>query len=243
MRRVVQGLEWRRLGGLLWVSDSALDEISKEHTTDDEREAAVIHHWMLHDPLASWRRLLHCLYMSDESDRADSITHYAEELTGMIMLLYLYVYQVADVHVHLCFSLAHANQYIRTLISTFSPFSPLIDSSLTQLTVVKVLEGIDMERIDTCLVIPCSVGKKLAEQSESEEERRNKLVDWWLKTSPYASWQWLSGFCHFWVEESVVSATKSYTKRAPGIMILSQAHLVYNLIVQPTQKPPLPLII
>ena len=82
VRRVVQGLEWRRLGGLLWVSDSALDEISKEHTTDDEREAAVIHHWMLHDPLASWRRLLHCLYMSDESDRADSITHYAEELTG-----------------------------------------------------------------------------------------------------------------------------------------------------------------
>ena len=62
IRRAVQGLEWRRLGEVLLISGSILDEISKEHTTDDQREAAMIHYWTLHDPLASWRRLIELLH-------------------------------------------------------------------------------------------------------------------------------------------------------------------------------------
>ena len=65
-------------------------------------------------------------------------------------------------------------------------------------------------------MIPLSLRRKIAEQSESEEERRNALVHYWLKTSPYASWQWLSGWCHYDGEESAVSAAKRYVQRAPG---------------------------
>ena len=82
IRRVVQGLEWRRLGGVLFIPDSILDEISKEHRADDQREAAMIHYWLLHDPLASWRRLIDHLHWWSEDGHANRIYHYAEELTG-----------------------------------------------------------------------------------------------------------------------------------------------------------------
>ena len=68
---------------MLRIPHSILDEISKEHTTDDQREAAVIHYWTLHDPLASWRRLLDKLHKCDEHDHANRISHYTEKLTGM----------------------------------------------------------------------------------------------------------------------------------------------------------------
>ena len=84
IRRAVQGLEWRRLGrAVLRIPSSILDELSKEHTNDDQREAAVIYYWMFHDPLASWRRLTDKFHWWDEHDHANRISHYAEELTGM----------------------------------------------------------------------------------------------------------------------------------------------------------------
>ena len=82
IRRVVQELEWRRLGGVLRIPPSILDEISKEHRADDQREAAVIHYWLLHDPLVSWRRLIDQLHWGGEDGLANRISHYAEELTG-----------------------------------------------------------------------------------------------------------------------------------------------------------------
>ena len=90
------------------------------------------------------------------------------------------------------------------------------DSSLTHLNVSTVLNSVSVEMMGYCLRIPLSLRDKIADQSESEEERRNRLVDWWLKTSPYASWQWLSGWSHYWEQESVVSAAKRYVQRAPG---------------------------
>ena len=43
--------------------------------------------WLLRDPLASWRRLIHQLYDNYKAERADGILHYAEELTGMYMIM------------------------------------------------------------------------------------------------------------------------------------------------------------
>ena len=83
IRRAVQELKWKRLGEVLRIPGSILDEISKEHTTDDHREAAVLHYWLLHDPLASWRRLIDLLHWWDEGGHANRISHFAEELTGM----------------------------------------------------------------------------------------------------------------------------------------------------------------
>ena len=43
--------------------------------------------WLLRDPLASWRRLIDQVYGWYKAERADSILHYAEELTGMYMIM------------------------------------------------------------------------------------------------------------------------------------------------------------
>ena len=90
IRKAVQGLEWWRLGQVLIIHDSKLNEIAKEYPTDQQCEAAVIHYWILHDPLASWRRLADLLYRRDGPDRANRIRHYAEELTGMCMTQCVY---------------------------------------------------------------------------------------------------------------------------------------------------------
>ena len=62
-------------------------EITKQFSSDDDRVRAGVREWLLRDPIASWRRLVDQLYRVDEVERADSIVHYAEELTGMYMIM------------------------------------------------------------------------------------------------------------------------------------------------------------
>ena len=59
-------------------------EITEQFSSADDRTRAGVREWLLRDPLASWRRLIHQLYRQGE---ADSILHYAEELTGMYMIM------------------------------------------------------------------------------------------------------------------------------------------------------------
>ena len=84
IRREVQGLKWRELGGrVLRIPSFVMDDIGKKFKTDDQREAAVIDYWLLHDPLRSWRRLIHNLQWENQDDYAMRIYQYAEELTGI----------------------------------------------------------------------------------------------------------------------------------------------------------------
>ena len=80
-----------------------------------------------------------------------------------------------------------------------------------------VLNTMSVEHIEWCLRVPQSVKSKIGEQSHSEEGRRNQLVNYWLRTSPYASWQWLSGWIYYYEEKSALSAVKTYVQRAPGV--------------------------
>ena len=95
-------------------------------------------------------------------------------------------------------------------------FPPYTDPSLTHLNVSTALNSVRVEQMESCFWIPGDLKRKIADQSESVEETRNRLVDWWLKTSPYVSWQWLSGWSHCWELESAISAAKKYIQRAPG---------------------------
>ena len=62
-------------------------EIQRQFSSREERISAGVREWLLRDPLASWRRLIDRLYAMNEEDRADSILHYSEELTGMYMIM------------------------------------------------------------------------------------------------------------------------------------------------------------
>ena len=79
---------------ILGISSDKLAELQSAHHSTDEQEAAVVRHFLLRDPLASWRRIIFQLdvwaHMSDYghySDIADRIRHYAEELTGMCFFI------------------------------------------------------------------------------------------------------------------------------------------------------------
>ena len=82
-------MDWRTIGeDILGLPESKCDEISSQCSTDEERAEAVVREWLLRDPLASWRRLINHLYYQYGMTKtkyqtlADSICHYAEELTG-----------------------------------------------------------------------------------------------------------------------------------------------------------------
>ena len=74
---------------ILGIPFAQLAELRSAHHSTGEQEAAVVRYWLLRDPLASWRRIIHQLdewadYGYDHySDIADRIRHHAEELTGM----------------------------------------------------------------------------------------------------------------------------------------------------------------
>ena len=85
---VLRGIDWGKVGQLILdLPDSKYVEITKQFSSDDDRVRAGVREWLLRDPIASWRRLVNQLYIRDESERADSIVHYTEELTGMYMIM------------------------------------------------------------------------------------------------------------------------------------------------------------
>ena len=85
------GLDWWIIcPNILDLPSSKCDEIEKQFSSDEERVEAAVREWLLRDPLASWRRLIDQLYVYGEFDRADSILHYAEELTGMYVIIIIY---------------------------------------------------------------------------------------------------------------------------------------------------------
>lgn len=74
---------WRDVGEhYLHVPVSKLNTIESEYSTDEERLAAVVRHWVLWDPYASWRRLMHRLYCENKSDMIEKIKNYAEKQPG-----------------------------------------------------------------------------------------------------------------------------------------------------------------
>ena len=75
---------------ILGLPYSKYREIKRQFSSDEERISVAVREWLLRDPLASWRRLIHLLYSRAQDERhtlADSILHYAEELTGMYMIM------------------------------------------------------------------------------------------------------------------------------------------------------------
>ena len=84
---VLRGIHWGTVGDILRLPDSKHGEITKQFSSDDDRVRAGVKEWLLRDPIASWRRLVDQLYREGKSKQADSIVHYAEELTGMYMIM------------------------------------------------------------------------------------------------------------------------------------------------------------
>ena len=83
----VQGVPWERLvcGVLPRRNYPKLDEIKRQHQSDDSRLCAVIECWLQgegKDEEPSWRRIIWTLDGANETGAANSIRHFAEPLQG-----------------------------------------------------------------------------------------------------------------------------------------------------------------
>ena len=103
------------------------------------------------------------------------------------------------------------------------PLIPLTDSSLTHSNLAAVLETVAVDKLEACLCVPIIVWRKLKQQCDNDEERRNEVISWWLQFSFYAfdSWKCLSGQLLFWGEESALAAAKRYIHHTPGMSVVN----------------------
>ena len=103
VRKALHGIPWHEVGKVLYIPLSKLREIGGEYRSDEECEVAVIRYWILRDPFASWRGIIQGLEGWRKHDRAITLYHYSEELTGMLGALTIHLMHpplLFLVHVH-----------------------------------------------------------------------------------------------------------------------------------------------
>ena len=91
--------KWWKVGICLLVPRATRIAIEKDNSEDGERLRAILMYWVLKDPVASWRKLMWRLWWSDDETlrkAADSIRHYAEELSGQSACSYYRILEFAE---------------------------------------------------------------------------------------------------------------------------------------------------
>ena len=68
--------------GVLWISESKLEEIERQWSNDELRLKTAIDFYLKKYPLASWRDIIDELDNYGEEVVADGIRQFAEPLTG-----------------------------------------------------------------------------------------------------------------------------------------------------------------
>ena len=98
------------------------------------------------------------------------------------------------------------------LVSCFPP-----DASLTPTNVLAALRTVQDKKLRIVLGVPENLVMKLRQQSASCEEEREGLVNHFLQTHPYASWEWLGGkLLYRQHHENAVQHVKSHIKPDEG---------------------------
>ena len=69
-----------------------------------------------------------------------------------------------------------------------------------------------------CLDIPLIVRLKIIQHNKDKEQQQHECIHYYLKSSPFALWDWgfLGGELHYEEEEAALTAAKAYIQRAPG---------------------------
>ena len=90
------------------------------------------------------------------------------------------------------------------------------DVSLTSRNVLAALRTVqDVEILRDILEVPTN-RMKLRQQSASIEEEREGLANYFLKTCPYASWEWLGGQLLLWEQDAALETVKVHIKPDQG---------------------------
>ena len=80
---------WRDVGRRLRVPDTAMNVIALESTSSLQRLRGTVIYWLIHDPLASWRRLVHRFDWSSDHYQiglANDCRSFTEKISGQCNL-------------------------------------------------------------------------------------------------------------------------------------------------------------
>ena len=79
--------KWDLLCGFLGILESKMASINGSCSSDEETLTAVIQEWLKGEGHpASWRKLIHTLYLINEADIADKLMKHAEPDPGRYIL-------------------------------------------------------------------------------------------------------------------------------------------------------------
>ena len=79
-----------------------------------------------------------------------------------------------------------------------------------------VTATIEDEQLGRCLVVPPSIQYKIREKTSSSVEYRERVIEYYIQYSPYATWSDLAGLLYSRDYPEAVAAARRFIKRTPG---------------------------
>ncbi len=73
-------------------------------------------------------------------------------------------------------------------------------------------------RLENCLELPLSKCKQLRQQYKDDGDYRKKLIEYWLKYSPYASWSGLARRLLYYDEKEALEKVKTQLSFETGMV-------------------------
>lgn len=120
-----------------------------------------------------------------------------------------------------------------------------VDDTLTKQYVCAAVETVSVAKdaksfpygedvkLEYCLDLPISVARKLREQYSNNDEYKEKLVEFWLETSPYASWDCLARKLRYYGQEKALEKVKDHVKIKEGNKKRDDTGHVYVCCIYP----------
>ena len=88
VRRALRGMPYDRIfSNNLGVPYAILDDIQRRYSTDDQRNLAVVEHYLQYVPGASWNHLAGWLYYWEKEGALQQVRRYVQRPAGMTSLL------------------------------------------------------------------------------------------------------------------------------------------------------------
>ena len=75
---------------------------------------------------------------------------------------------------------------------------------------------VEKDKLRDSLSIPRNKGRELQQQSSTTAEYRERLIDYFLKYSEFASWSDLAGRLYYFEQHEAVAAARRFIKGTPG---------------------------
>ena len=91
----------------------------------------------------------------------------------------------------------------------------LSDDTLTLSNALAVVRTVQVEKLGYILGVPDTKLEEMMQQT-SDEERRKRMIKYFLHTHPNASWTWLGGKLMWQEQDAAAKAAKEYIKFSPG---------------------------